>query len=84
MKELNATCSFCGRAINNLKNIIVSVIFSVFLISMFTINIVKGEDDISKSERRKLQTFPKANVENILNGDFFSKFDILVTNIVTY
>ena len=22
MKELNATCSFCGRSINNLKNII--------------------------------------------------------------
>ena len=39
---------------DNLKNIIVTVIFSAFLISMFTINIVKGEDDISKSERRKL------------------------------
>jgi len=60
---------------DRLKNIIVTVIFSSFLISMFIINIAKGEDDISKSERRKLLKFPELSVSTILSGKFMSSFE---------
>lgn len=60
---------------DNLKNIIVTIIFSVFLASMFIINIAKGEDEISKSERRKLSKFPELSLNTIMSGDFMSKFE---------
>jgi len=60
---------------DNIKNIVVTVVFSVFLISMFLINTVKGEDEISKSERRKLSKFPEFSLNNILSGEFMSSFE---------
>ncbi len=60
---------------DNIKNIIVTVIFSVFLLVIFTINITKGEDDISKSERRKLSKFPELSLNTVLSGEFMSNFE---------
>lgn len=58
-----------------MRNKFLVCLFSLFIISISICNIALKDSEISKSERRKLQTFPKANIENILNGNFFSKFD---------
>ena len=50
-------------------------LFSSFIIVMLFVNILVKDNSVSKSERRTLQSFPKVNVENIFNGEFFSKFD---------
>jgi len=60
---------------DKIKNIIVSVIFSVFLICMFLINILKAEDEISKSERRRLASFPSLSLSTIISGEFMSNFE---------
>ena len=60
---------------DNIKNILVTVIFSIFLIAMFVINTVKAEDEISKSERRKLSKFPELSLSSVLSGEFMSSFE---------
>lgn len=49
--------------------------FSGFIVLMLLGNIIIKDNLVSKSERRTLQTFPNVDIENVLNGDFFSKFD---------
>ena len=47
------------------KNIIITVLFSLIIIGMFVFNVVKEDIDISLSERRKLAQFPELTKENI-------------------
>ena len=60
---------------DKIKNIIVSAVFAVFLISMFVINIAKADDEISKSERRKLAKFPEFSLNTVISGEFMSNFE---------
>lgn len=65
---------------DNLKNIIVSLVFIILILGMFMINILKEDTEVSLSERRKLEQFPKFNFTNLTNGKFFEKFDKYVTD----
>lgn len=60
---------------SKIKNVIVSILFITFLAVFFAINIIKPQDDISKSERRKLSKFPEISLENIISGDFMEQFE---------
>ena len=53
-----------------IKNRIISVSFTFILGAMMIINILSPDKEISYEERRKLSTFPKFKVEDILNGDY--------------
>ena len=63
-----------------LKNIIVSLTFTLFICIIFVINIFKKDNDISVSERRKLEQFPKFSLTSFTNGTFFKKFDTYTTD----
>ena len=60
---------------DKIKNIIVTIIFSVFLISILVINGAKGSDEISKSERRELAKFPELSLGTVLSTEFMSSFE---------
>lgn len=64
----------------NNKNIIITIVFSLFIFSLFIINIVKKDTLISKSERRKLAQFPEFSSKSIFDGTFFHKFDNYTTD----
>ena len=58
-----------------MKEKILSILFVSFLSIFFILNIFTKDIDISNSERRKLQQFPKNTVSNILNNKFMEDFD---------
>lgn len=60
---------------NKTKNIVVSLLFLAIIFGMFFVNILKEEEDISLSERRKLAKFPEIKITNILNGKFTDDFE---------
>ena len=62
------------------KNIIVTIIFSSFIIILSIFNIMKKDENISISERRKLEQFPTFSFSNLFNGTFFEKFDKYTTD----
>lgn len=65
---------------DKLKNMTVSLVFILLIIGMFIVNMVKEDTEISVSERRKLEQFPKLTFANITSGKFFEKFDKYVTD----
>ena len=65
---------------NRVKNIVLSIIFITFLFTFMIVNIVKKDDDISYSERRKLQKMPKITYDSVINGTYFSKLDKYTTD----
>lgn len=65
---------------NKVKNIVLSIIFITFLFTFMIVNIVKKDDDISYSERRKLQKMPKITYDSVINGTYFSKLDKYTTD----
>ena len=62
------------------KNIIVSLTFTLFICIIFIINIFTKDNEISISERRKLEQFPKFSLTSFTNGTFFKKFDAYTTD----
>ena len=60
---------------DKLKNILLVVVFAVFIFGITLINIFKTPSDISKSERRKLAQFPEISKENIIDTKFMSEFE---------
>ena len=44
------------------------------------VNILKKDDDISYSERRKLEKVPKITYDSVINGTYFSKLDKYTTD----
>ena len=60
---------------NKTKNIIITVLFSVFIIFFMFINIVITDTDISLTERRKLARFPQISLSSLLDGNFANNFD---------
>lgn len=65
---------------NKLKYVVTSLSFSIFILLIFIINIVKKDDLVSLSERRKLAQFPSISLKSILDGSFFDKFDKYTTD----
>lgn len=65
---------------NKVKNIALSMIFITFLFTFMIVNIVKKDDDISYSERRKLEKVPKITYDSVINGTYFSKLDKYTTD----
>ena len=63
-----------------IKNILVITTFVGVITIMLLVNIIKEDTQISVSERRKLEQFPKISFEKIVDGSFFSKFDKYVTD----
>ncbi len=60
---------------DNVKNIVTTFLFIFTIVLIFIINLVKEDDLISISERRKLQQFPEFSFTSLTNGTFFEKFD---------
>jgi len=65
---------------NKIKDKVVTILFSSILIIFFLINVIKKDDDISISERRKLEKFPTLTVNNLMDGTFFKKFETYTTD----
>lgn len=60
---------------DKLKNILVTVVFAVFIFGITLINVFKTPTDISKSERRKLAQFPEITAEKVVNTKAMSEFE---------
>ena len=65
---------------NKIKDKVVTILFSSILIIFFLINAIKKDDDISISERRKLEKFPTLTINNLMDGTFFKKFETYTTD----
>lgn len=65
---------------DNVKNIVTTLLFVLIIVLIFIINLVKEDDLISISERRKLQQFPEFSFASLTNGTFFEKFDKYTTD----
>lgn len=57
------------------KNKIITIGFVIILVSVFLMNLISKDKNISTSERRKLAQFPKMTINKILNGDVINKWE---------
>ena len=57
------------------KNKIVVIGFVVMLFLFFTINLIKKDEQISVTERRKLAQFPKITFQTLSSGKFSKDFE---------
>lgn len=58
-----------------MKNKIIAIGFIIILFVCFILNILKKDEEISLSERRKLAQFPTITLENIQSGKMSNEFD---------
>ena len=58
-----------------MKNKIIAIGFIVILFVCFALNIIKKDEEISTSERRKLAKFPSITLENLVKGKTSEEFD---------
>ena len=65
---------------DKIKDIVVTIIFLFTIISLFLINVIKKDTDISIAERRRLATMPELTTKNLFDGTYFKKFDSYVTD----
>lgn len=65
---------------DKIKDIVVTIIFLFTIITLFLINIIKEDTDISLAERRKLATMPELTTKSLFDGTYFKKFDSYVTD----
>ena len=65
---------------NKIKDIVLTIIFITFLFTFMIVNIMKKDDDISYSERRKLQKMPKITYDSVINGTYFNTLDKYTTD----
>lgn len=65
---------------NKIKDIVLTIIFITFLFTFMIVNIMKKDDDISYSERRKLQKMPKITYDSVINGTYFNILDKYTTD----
>ena len=60
---------------NRVRDIVVTVVFCVFLFTFFGLNLLKTPEEVSVSERRKLAIMPELTGENVKNTKFMSEFE---------
>lgn len=65
---------------DKIKDIVVTIIFLFTVISLFLINVIKEDTNISVAERRKLATMPELTTKSLFDGTYFKKFDSYVTD----
>lgn len=65
---------------NKVKEIVLSLIFITFLFTFMIVNILKKDDDISYSERRKLEKLPKITYNSLIDGTYFNALDKYTTD----
>ena len=65
---------------DKIKDIVVTIIFLFTAISLFWIDVIKEDTDISIAERRKLATMPELTTKSLFDGTYFKKFDSYVTD----
>ena len=65
---------------DKIKDIVVTLVFLITIISLFLINVIKKDTDISIAERRKLATMPKLTTKSLFDGTYFKSFDSYVTD----
>lgn len=58
-----------------MKDKIISIAFTIVLVFFLVFGIILPDKEISISERRKLQGFPKLEIEEVFSGKFFTKLD---------
>ena len=56
------------------KDIVVTLVFLFTIISLFLINVIIKDTDISIAERRKLSTMPELTTNSLFDGTYFKKF----------
>ena len=57
------------------RNIVVSILFLVLIITIFFLNCFIKDKEVSISERRKLSKFPKITINKILDGKFSNELE---------
>lgn len=65
---------------DKIKDIAVTIVFTLTLGVLFVINVTKKDTEISISERRKLATAPELTTKSLFDGTYFEKFDSYVTD----
>ena len=65
---------------DKIKDIVVTLVFLFTIISLFLINVIKKDTDISIAERRKLATMPELTTKSLFDGTYFKSFDSYVTD----
>lgn len=65
---------------DKIKDIVVTIIFVVLLLVIFVSNMLKQDNEISISERRKLAKFPEITSKKLLDGSFFKEFEKYTTD----
>ncbi|HBP13300.1 MAG TPA: hypothetical protein DD613_04475, partial [Firmicutes bacterium] len=65
---------------DKIKDIVVTIVFLITIISLFLINVIKKDTDISIAERRKLATMPELTTKKLFDGTYFKSFDSYVTD----
>lgn len=58
-----------------MKDKIISISFIAFLFIVLLLNVIKVDEKISLSERRKLQQIPQLSMEGVIDTSFQEKFD---------
>ena len=65
---------------DKIKDIVVTLVFLFIIISLFLINVIKKDTDISIAERRELAAMPELTTKSLFDGTYFKKFDSYVTD----
>ena len=65
---------------DKIKNIVITVMFITILVITMIVNIIKKDDDVSISEKRKLEQFPRFSTRQLFNGTFFNKLEKYTTD----
>ncbi len=60
---------------DRIKDIVVTRSFLFVIIVILIANLIKADTEISLTERRRLQEFPKFSINELLTGNFFEKFE---------
>ena len=56
---------------DRIKDIVVTISFLFVIIVILIANLIKADTEISLTERRRLQEFPKFSIKQLLTGNFF-------------
>ncbi len=62
------------------KNILITIGFVTILICALFVNILKQDEEISITERRKLASFPKITLEKLINGEVTDSLEKYTTD----
>ena len=63
-----------------MKNKIISISFLIVIFGLFLFMLIKPDQDISQSERRRLAQLPTPSVKTVFNREFMGSFDKYATD----